>query len=171
LIQRTASPIIAVLALVACAATAQAAPTRADYVAQVDPICQASKASQKHEARKYKRQFRRLREQGLDPDRPTKRAIRMTVRFYDRLARIQRGTTNQIAIVPPAPGDEPLVAEWLRLRSMRIELTNHAIHAYARNRKSHQFKRLLEKANLAEINAESAVADFHFRYCTPLLAP
>jgi hypothetical protein len=62
------------------------------------------------------------------------------------------------------------VAQVVRLRSKRIKLTNRAIHACARSRKAHQFRRLMGRANTAEVNAESLVADFHFQHCTPLLA-
>jgi hypothetical protein len=163
-------PAITVIALAIAATAAYGAATRAEYVAQVDPICQAGKTKLKRESRKYGHRIRALRKQGIDTEKPTKRVLRLAVRFYDRVARIQRSANQQIAAVPPAPGDEQLVAEWLRLRSKRIKLTNRAIHAYARSRKAHQFRRLMGRANTAEVNAESLVADFHFQHCTPLLA-
>lgn len=75
---------IAAVALAIAATSASAATTRAEYVAQVDPICQASKPRLTHEVRSYERRIRHLIQHGLDPDRPTKQALRVVVRFYDQ---------------------------------------------------------------------------------------
>jgi hypothetical protein len=147
------------------AVSAFASSTRAEYVAQVDPICQKAHLAEKREARRFKRQIRHLIRKGLDLDHPTKAALHALVGFADRAARIARGAFGQIAAVPPAPGDEATVTEWLRLRSKATNYFHRAYHAFARNQKPHQFRRLLGKSDSAGLDADSLVQDWGFEHC------
>lgn len=81
------------------------------------------------------------------------------------IAAIERDENAQIAPVPPAPGDEQLVAEWLSDRAKAIELYNDAFHAYARNQKVHQFRRLLGKSGEASLEAYSVAEDLGIKSC------
>jgi hypothetical protein len=155
----------ALFAIAVLAAPANAASTRAEYVAQVDPICQKAHVAGKRETGRFKRQVRRLVHHGLDPDHPTKAARRASVRFADRVARDRHGALGQIAVIAPAPGDETVAAEWLRLKGQEINHFRQAYHAFARNLKPHQFRRLMGKSNTAGIHAFSLVADWGFQYC------
>jgi hypothetical protein len=157
--------LIAVVALAITAGTAIAASTRTEYVAQVDPICQAAHAAGQAETKRYARQVRRLTDDGFDPDHPSKALLRAAVKFADRIAHIERLSFAQIAAVTPAPGDEETVTEWLRLRARETAYFQHAFHAFARNQKTHQFRRLSAKADRANLEAESLVGDWEFEHC------
>jgi hypothetical protein len=162
---RLIAPGVVGVALAITASTAIAASTRAEYVAQVDPICQAAHAAGQAEVKRYERQVRRLTRHGFDPDHPSKALLRAAVGFADRIAKIERPSFAQIAAITPAPGDEATVAEWLRLRARETAYFQRAFHAFARNQKTHQFRRLSAKADKANLEAESLVGDWGFEHC------
>src|SRR5215813_7323572 len=103
---RSVAPAVVLIALALAATAAYAAATRAEYVAQVDPICRAANPKQNALLKALERRIKQLHRHGVDTETPAKRVIRIALRYYDRLAEIQRGENAQIAIVTPAPGDE-----------------------------------------------------------------
>jgi hypothetical protein len=161
---------VATLCVLGLAAPSYGASTRAEYVAQVDPVCQASHSRQKTLNQAYQRKTKALIARGAETDPPSRALLRLTLRFYDRIARIQRAANRDVSSVPPAPGDEQAVTQWVSLHGRSIELFNRAIHLFARTRDEHKFKQLIGRSQTAEMNAEFAVEGFHFQYCTPLLA-
>jgi hypothetical protein len=107
--------VTAAAALVA-APGASAAATRAEYVAQVNPICkQANTQSGKVFSRAIK---------GQNPDQIKPGVLTKALK---RVNRITRKTTNRIAGVPAAPGDEALVAEWVASRRHSQRLSDQLL--------------------------------------------
>jgi hypothetical protein len=158
---------IAVLALAIVAQEADAAATRAEYVAQVDPICQAGRAREKAAARSFKKRVRLLKERGVDLDEPTKRGNRLVVAFYDRIARIYKNVDGQISAVVPAPGDEAIISEWLKRRERPPDLLERAVHAFARG-KEKRSSQLFTKAFRAGLFSQIPVQDFGFKSCVEI---
>jgi len=113
------------------AESASAATTRAEYVAQVDQICSQSSRDSGRLGPKLKILFG---PNALSPipgaPQPTKKQIHRSLnRLVNRIARILAtfnrtfsATTEQIALVPAAPGDEGAVAQWIS------GLRQYAIH-------------------------------------------
>jgi hypothetical protein len=104
--------------------TAHAASTRAEYVTQVDQICSQSPRNSGRLGPKLKTLFGPKAASPLllpGSSEPTKKQIHRSLnRFINRIARILAtfnrtfsSTTEQIALVPPAPGDEAAVAQWI----------------------------------------------------------
>jgi hypothetical protein len=152
------------IALAISASVAHAASTRAEYVAQVDPICQTELAQEKAVIRPATKQVKHLEDQGFDPDKPSKPIGRVVARSYDRLAAVQRDADGQIAAVVSAPGDEAVVTSWLQQRATFTQLFQRAGQLFAHQR-PRRFFRLLLKALAVEGDAERSLHEFRFASC------
>lgn len=153
------------LALVAIAiptAVAYAASTRAEYVAQVEPICQAA---QKPTIKAFISVFKSLPK---GDDRITKseahKADRALGRLYTRISVIFGATTVQISSVAPAAGDESAVATWLAGRNQAQALGLQAGRA-AKHLKVEKGAKLADRAVAASDQAAQSVSGFGFRTC------
>jgi hypothetical protein len=115
---------IAATALLIAAAPAGAASTRAEYVSQVDQLCSQSPQNSGRLGPKLKSLFSPNAPSPLPlpgAPEPTKKQIHRSLnRFINRLTRVLAGfnrafrsTTEQLALIPPAPGDEAAVAQWI----------------------------------------------------------
>jgi hypothetical protein len=148
---------------------AYGASTRAEYVAQVDPICQAGFVKEKAVNRSFKKRAKRLHKHGIDTTEPTKPVLRIAVRLFDRIARIARAVNSQILVIPPAPGDEAIISQWLQLRGEATDLTQRSIHVFAHG-KERRFKQLIGRSFNRRLDAEEIVQDFGFKHCVQFLA-
>jgi hypothetical protein len=160
--------VITMIALAITATPAHGASTRAEYVAQVDPICKSELRTEKAVIRPAKKRYDRLVKRGLDPDKPSKPIGRLVIRVYDHLAQIQREADSQIATVPPAPGDESTVTTWLQDRAAFTRQFKQAGHAFG-HQKLRRFYRLILGAYEHDERAEELIQDFGFSSCTDIL--
>jgi hypothetical protein len=162
----TGAVAVALLAIPAVAVTpAEAASTRAEYIAQADPICQTfvgpmnqawaaydknSKSAERHLKKGSYGNWVRL--------------IRRTARSLDRLAQTRTAMVNQVATVTSPVPDTQTIGAWLSylrqeagfeasaasaLRKLQIGKTNH------RN----------TQADLAQEAANRALSGFGFQVC------
>jgi hypothetical protein len=159
---------IAVVALAATATTAIAASTRAEYVAQVDPVCQVEQAKEKAVIGPAMRRVRHLEDRGLDPEKPAKPIARTIARGYDRLAAIQRDTDSTIASIPPAPGDEAVVSSWLGQRAAFTDHFQRSANAIAHQHRRRFVSLLFKAIEVAETAAES-IQEFGFGSCVEIV--
>jgi hypothetical protein len=153
-----------VLALAITASSASAASTRAEYIAQVDPICQAAHVTNKAAARRFKKRAHQLVRRGMDPDHPSSAGIRAVVRFYGLVLRVDRRADTEIARVTPPPGDEELITEWLQTRSRVPTRLKQFIRAFSAG-KEHKARRAISRAFKAGFNAYNLMRGFGFRHC------
>jgi hypothetical protein len=160
----TAGPVMVLLAVLVCAPAARATSTRAEYVAQVDPICHAAPVTDKAAARRFKKRAHQLIRRGMDPDHPSPAGMRAVVRFYSQVARVQRGANADIASVAPAPGDEALISQWLRIRSKVPERLGQFIRSFSAGQ-DHKARRAISRAFKADFEAYSLMQDFGFSHC------
>jgi hypothetical protein len=169
-VPRVLAVAIGLIALAITTTTADAASTRAEYVAQVDPICQAAA---KPEAKAYYGQVRANRkayvqiQSGVPPKRAYRKYFPRAARFIARRSRVYSDETVRIAAVPPALGDEQVVGQWVQKRVESANLLNRAIVA-AHHRNFSKMAGFEDFAGAAEANGENFVADFGFKYCTPI---
>jgi hypothetical protein len=93
--------------------SASATGTRADYAAQVNPICAAADSQSAQLIEEFNN--RKLkREKGKGSLKKFWLAIARGFTLNDhRLEGIEKAALSQIAQIPPAPGDEALVAQWV----------------------------------------------------------
>jgi hypothetical protein len=155
---------ITLIALAIIASTAAAASTRAEYVAQVDPICHAAHVKEKAAAHRFKKRAHQLVRRGMDPDHPSAAGIRAVVRFYGLVIRIQRSLNTDIANVAPAPGDETLISRWLQIRSKVPPRLQQFLRTFSEG-KQHKARRAISRAFKADFQAYSLMQDFGFKYC------
>jgi hypothetical protein len=155
---------IIVIALAITVTTAVAASTRADYVAQVDPICQAA---QKPTLKTYDQLFKAGFESGHRSDKKRAKTFldRALGRFYIQVGNIYARVTGQISTIAAAPGDEATVALWLSERGQAAALAVQAGRAekHLKRKRAH---RLLNQSLSASGRAVRSVSTYEFRYCS-----
>ena len=148
-----------------------AAATRAEYVAQVDPIClDASKRTAKPIKALVKTASAFLKV-ATDPDASKADLKRAGQQYSNRasrgLAKVNRifgGMLIAIVAVPAAPGDEATVAGWID-GMWSYKLTNDRAIRALRAGKLLKSLDLTEKALEALNQATQLVAGFGFRHC------
>ena len=133
--RKAVMPFVLSMGLIAVwAAPADAASTRAEYVAQVEPICRANlgpwQQTYAAEVRAFKK-WARLSTKGT-----LKAWVNQThkyARALERHVQVHNTLTDQISAVPPPPEDGQLVATWLMLRNEFERLAQsaaQALHAF-----------------------------------------
>jgi hypothetical protein len=151
--------------LFVAAARATPAPTRAEYIAQVDPICQTFVGPMNLAWRAYRKSASSA-EAHLDKGTYGNwvRLVRQTAKSLDRLAETRTAMVDQIAGVPPAVSDVQAVDTWLS--SLRQE-SGFEISAASALRKLRFGKanHRSTQADHAQAAANRAIAGFGFQVC------
>jgi hypothetical protein len=173
---------VAVLLLVGLTATpSYGAATRAEYVAQVDAICQTSiqqvSAARQRGNRLVKKQNRRIAKQDkrLENTGRFSAAKKIRARAGKQLGRafhltlgvpasIWDGFTNQIAAVAPALSDEATVAGWLASRRTYVQLIYGVIRTARHGKVFEVLPKILDAAHVRH-QGEQLIAGFGFTYC------
>jgi hypothetical protein len=149
----------------ASATSASAASTRAEYIAQVDPICQSYAAPLLSAFGAYHRNFKRLNKEAKSGTVGSfVRAARRTARSLNAIAGLHANEINQIAAVPPVPADAPTVNAWLTAMRQEQSFETAAVTALLHFRIG-PFFRNLNNADGAADTARSSVQGFGFQVC------
>jgi hypothetical protein len=155
---------VAVLALSATSATA--ATTRAEYVAQVDPICLAGLNQEAVAANPLLKAVKRAkRHPGRKTDRRLSRALRS---YFGQYTAIEHSVNDQIAAVPPAPDDVSLVGVWLRARGELIDLEGRLFISKPKGHGLKGFAQLFSSfftLTARQLEVSDLIRDFGFQYC------
>jgi hypothetical protein len=149
---------IAAAALTAAAparAEEPAPPSRAEYVSQVEPICQANTEANKRILKNVRQKVKsgRLKEAGAQ-------FIHASAAFGS--------TVDKIATVPRPPADDERLLKWFKfLRIVQLDLhkLGKALQAGERIRATHEAIRVERSSNAA--NNVSFVFEFHYCRITP----
>jgi hypothetical protein len=162
--------VIAAVVLAIAATSASAAASRTEYVAQVDPICQAGQVQEFAAAQPVLRASKRAQKHHkLRNPKVEKRLARQFARYFSQYAAIEHQVNDQIAAVPPTPDDVSLIQVWLRARNELLDLENRLFGSLGHpNRIKNPFKIFNSFFELAARDFEVAdlVRDFGFQYCT-----
>lgn len=158
---------VALLAIPVVAVTpAHAASTRAEYVAQVDPICQGFVGPMQDAFRAWVRNEKLL---GRVAAKGTLKQFgaqtKRTARSLKRIAQIHAGLTNQIATVPPPAEDFGTVGSWLNHRRQEEALLRSAASILVQFRPYKQYFRKLDMADAADDAAGGTVSGLGFQVC------
>jgi hypothetical protein len=154
----------------ACADTAFAAATRAEYVAQTDPICQAGQRDMRAEAKRQnpaiKRIAAKLQQHAdmLTREQEDDLLGKIAAKEFSPTLKVFPRVTTQVAAVAAAPGDQTAVSRWLGARGAYSTLIRKAVHAASRG-KTPTYGRLIERATGKLIEGEIPVEGFGFRFC------
>lgn len=163
--------VMATAALAVAASSASAAATRAEYLAQVEPICQAANKQAKKQARKINRQLKKSLGKAETQAKNKKPGqifadifVLVIIKLVGPENRLFERTTAQIAAVPPAPGDEAAVTAWLAGRTESTELVWQALRA-GRHRKPNRMFSLLDASTEALRKGQQPVQAFGLNHC------
>ncbi len=169
--RRALIPFVLSVGLIAVwAAPANAASTRAEYVAQVDPICQSFVAPNDkaiHAWFKNEKLLDRVATKGTLQQfvAQTKRLARS----IQRVARIKANLTNQIAIVPPPTEDFATVATWVNYRRQEEAAVKSAASILVQFRPYKQYFHKLDVADAADAAATRTVSGLGFQVCEVII--
>ena len=158
--------LLLVLLLSALVATpARAAPTRQEYVAQVDPLCQAAipqlVATNDAFIKTLKAINRRLKHGRI---KGILRLISSAARSLNTYTAAHASLTTQISGVQPPQGDEFAVNTWIEGRR-HAEAFGNAAASSLKQVKFRQFQRQFDQAVAADQSAIGPVSSFGFQQC------
>jgi hypothetical protein len=159
----------ALVALAIGSSTAYGATTRADYVAQVDPICQAAAAPARQAFGAFFAAVKHKKggANALNHPKVVSHQVRIpAAKLYRRLAGIYGAMNAQIAAVAPAPADATRVSAWLALRGT-VATDLGGLAASLKHNHLHVFDQVTLKTMADTAQANNSVRDFGFQFCTP----
>jgi hypothetical protein len=163
------APAIAMVALAIPATAAYAASTRAEYVAQADPICQAGQAQEAIAAQPLLRATKRAQKHhALDKKGTQKKLTRLFSAYLTQWAAIEHQVNSQIAAVPPAPDDVSLIQVWLRARNELVDLESQLVNSFKHPKRIKNPFKLIQKffeLTARQFEVSDLVRDFGFQYC------
>ena len=145
----------ALLAATSARAEVPAAPSRAEYASQVEPICQANTEANKRILENVRQKVKsgRLKEAGAQ-------FIHASAAFGS--------TVDRIATVPRPPADDERLLKWfkfLRIVEADLRKLGRALKAGEKIRATHEAIRVERSSNAA--NNVSFVFEFHYCRITP----
>ena len=159
-------PFVLSMGLIALwAAPADAASTRAEYFAQVDPICQANLVPVRSSGAKFQDSRKRMNRLAIAGNRKGwLRQTKITASALNRFAGAEQTMIDQIALVPPPPADSAAVGTWVN-GATQADAFRRAEAAALRQLKIAKANRLASQVAKAQAPAYAAIADFGFQVC------
>ena len=159
---------ITVMAGAITATSAAAATTRAEWVAQVDPICQNGQAQEAVAAQPLLRAAKRAKKHR---NRKTTRKLnRAVLVYFAQFANIERAVNTQIASVPTASEDVSLIQVWLRARGEVLDSETQIFNTNFNKGKGLKgfvkFFTLFGEILFRQQEVADLVRDFGFQYCS-----
>jgi hypothetical protein len=155
---------VAVVAL-AITATSASAATRAEWVAQVDPICQSGETQEQALLQPLIKRSKRLDRRDTLNRKATRRLERAYRRYFLQYANVERAVNSQIATIPPAAEDVSLVQVWLRARGELVDLETGLFSGKGGKSFGKFFSEIFELFG-REFEARDLVRDFGFQHCS-----
>ena len=159
----------ALVALAIGSGAAYGASTRAEYVAQVDPICQAAATPARQAFGAFFKAVKNKKggANALQHPKVVSHQVRIpAAKLYRRLSVIYGAMNAQIAAVAPTPDDAARVAAWLSLRGT-VAADLGALAASLKHNHLHVFDAVTLKTQADTTQANNSVRDFGFAFCTP----
>jgi len=148
---RTMAALALAAALLVASLAAAAELSRAEYKAQVEPICRAnSKANDR-----ILKPVKRLVKQGK---------LKPAARRFLRASRALKKTYRQLRLVPQPTADEPRLSKWLGY--VKVEANLFAkVGKKLKAGQRHAAQRFVNKLTTNANRANATVLVFSFRYC------
>ena len=158
---------LAVALIGAGAAPAGADATRAEYIAQVDPICESFVGTHDAAVKAYTKDAKRMNHlAGKGTLKAWLKATRRTSHSLTRLTQIEESLFEAFAAVPPPAADAVTIGTWLDDRRRSTALAASA--AAALNRpvpEIGKYFKQIKQANAAVAAAARAIEGFGFQVC------
>jgi hypothetical protein len=131
--------------------SAVAAPTRAEYIAQADPICQTTN----------ERGVRAIRGQAKDV---TSGRYKQAARKHVRLIRIFAAGVSQLAVLQPPDADAALIGSWIQSLQAQIPLAKRITKPLARGHIP-KASRILKRLTRLSDETKAMIRDYGFQFC------
>ena len=126
--------------------------TRAEYITQVDPICQSTNDAMSHAAK------------GLQQDKKARR-FKVAARKLRAQLAIFGPAVEQIAALDPPVTDAPLIANWVQMLRSQVPVVKHLAKDYAQG---HLRTKAYFRLGSLITKTEALVASFGFHSCQDL---
>jgi hypothetical protein len=164
--RKAVMPLVVSMALITVwAAPADAASTRAEYIAQVDPICQSFEGPVDDGWAAYVRNFKRwVRAAKHGTPKAIVRGAKRTARSLAQWAQTLTRLFDQIAAVPPPAEDAATLSAWTNHRR-QANAYNVATASAIRQGKIAKADRLVRQADAEAEASERAISGFGFQVC------
>jgi hypothetical protein len=145
------------------AAPAQGASTRAEYVAQVDPICHAAELKGERLAKKHHLPRVIDLEDLRSGDRKSQLIVARQIALSNR--KVVKPFIATVSTIPPPPGDEAIITEWIgayRFFTRNADKAVRSIHKGKPRRAYHLFLATVSPI----LETGEALEPWGFRHCT-----
>jgi hypothetical protein len=161
-------PLVLSMGLIAVVTSpASAADTHAEYIAQVDPICESFVGTHDAAVKAYNKDVKRWEHlAGKGTLKAWLKATRRASHSLTRLTQIEESLYEAFAAVPPPAADAITIGAWLDDRRRSTALSASA--AAALNRPVPEIGKVfkkIKKANAALAAADRAIEGFGFQVC------
>ena len=144
---------------------ASAASTRAEYIAQVDPICRSWAGTLGRATTAYNHSLKRLNRVAKSGTfRAFVRQDKHTADALNHLGSMHTSATNQIEAVQPVPEDAGVILAWITDRRRAENYIWSAAGALRRGRFA-RFSQQIARANEAVATSLHDIAEFGFQVC------
>jgi hypothetical protein len=137
------------------AAPADAASTRAEYIAQADPICHSTEVAER----------RALGPKGTVLRLMKKGRFKAAAHRYRNSGVAYSAGVEQLAALAPPSADAQLIGNWVQMLRAFIPVVKQATSAMAHGRPVDKFLRRIGSMN---VQTHALVAEFGFGYCQKL---
>jgi hypothetical protein len=153
--RKAVMPFVLSVGLIAVwAAPADAASTRAEYIAQADPICHSTNVAVAQAAR------------GIRSDERQGR-FKVAARKLRKEIPLQSAGVEQIAAIEPPPADAQLLGTWVQMLRSQLPVAAQLATDFARGRIRKAAKVDVRFGKLIQ-QTEALVTSFGFQYCQQL---
>jgi hypothetical protein len=146
---------ITLIALAIPPSPSQAATTRAEYIAQVDPICAATLTREKQTLGGVGGDLRHGR---------TKQAARK----FARTNKVFGNAVDQVATVSPPPADAALIGQWIAMLRAQLPRAQHVVKVLRQDAPSGVINRALKRLYGLSGRTQALVRDYGFTSCQKL---
>jgi hypothetical protein len=170
--RKAVMPFVLSMGLIAVwASPADAASTRAEYIAQVDPICQPFVGPENVAYKAYRKNAKRWDHLAVSGSlKAWLNATRRTSKSLTRFVQLDVTLVEQIAAVPPPAADAGTVGTWLDDRRQANALTASAAAALNRPIPGiDKYFKQVKRANAWAAAAQRAIDGFGFQVCGVLV--
>jgi hypothetical protein len=113
--------LVAAAAALVAAPSAAAATTRAEYASEANAVC----AKYEDQGRKLVKEFPRQPPFQNAKKGAGERFVKKFVRLLRKMDALDTLTIAELKAIPPAPGDESLVADWFTALDRTLDLSRH----------------------------------------------
>ena len=155
----------AIMAAAVYPVPADAASTRAEYIGQVDPICQSYVGPLNTAFGSYHRNFKRLvRAAKSGTVKSFIKATNRTAGSLNTMADVHQSLVSKITPVAPVPADAGTIGSWLGYLGQEGGAERAAALALASLRFKQAFQKL-RQADQAMRSGQAAISGFGFQVC------